>query len=177
MKCAEIRELLSSDYLDGELEGEARGEIVRHLAACAGCRQYEETVRRAAVEPFRNAPRITAPASLWLKVQQGIAHEQERGICATLSRAWRSLRIPAYAAASVAAAVIVAVSFVRAPFTVPGGTRVPSADTEELQAYLQEQLSSLAYHGSNGSGESSNGETAKGSSSAHYGTLVEEYLM
>jgi len=173
MKCTEIRELLASDYLDGELDEGARGEIVRHLDACVGCRQYEETVRRAAVEPFRNAPRDTAPASLWLKVQRGIAHEQERGICAALNRVWRSLRFPAYAAA----AAIVAVFLARAPFTVSGGTHVSSADTEELQAYLQEQLSSFAYHGNNGSGESSNGETANGSASANYGTLVEEYLM
>ncbi|MEI6633027.1 MAG: zf-HC2 domain-containing protein [Chlamydiota bacterium] len=177
MKCTEIRELIASDYLDGEIEGDARGEVARHLEACLGCRQFEGTVRRAAVDPFRGAPRDTAPASLWLKVQRGIAREQERGVCAALTRAWRSLRFPAYAAASAAAAALIAVFLARAPFTVPGGTRAPSADTEELQAYLQEQLSSLASHGNNGPGESSSGETADGSSSANYGTLVEEYLM
>jgi anti-sigma factor RsiW len=177
MKCTEIRELLASDYLDGELGEGARAEVVRHLGACVGCRRYEETVRRAAVEPFRIAPREMAPASIWPRVQRGIAREQERGIRAALSRVWRSLRFPAYAAASAAAAAIVAVFLARAPFTAPGGTRAPSADTEELQAYLQEQLSSLAYHGSNGPGESSNGETVNGLPSANYGTLVEEYLM
>jgi hypothetical protein len=174
MKCTEIRELLASDYLDGELGEGAQGEVAAHLETCAGCRRYAEIVRRAAAEPFRNAARTPAPASLWLKVQRGIAHEQERGIRPVLTRVWRSLRLPAYA---TAAAAIVALFLLRTPFPVPGGTRIPSDDTEELQAYLREQLSILAYNGNNGSGESSNGDTANGSSSANYGTLVEEYLM
>lgn len=177
MKCAEIRELLVSDYLDGELDEAARGEVAGHLEACAGCRQFGEDVRRAAVEPFRDAPRDTAPASLWPRVRQAIEREEGRGAIAALARAWRSLRIPAYAAASAAAAAIIAVFLVRAPITTPVEKVAPAVDAEELHAYLQEQYSILAYNGSNGSDESANGDAADGSSSGSFGTLVEEYLM
>lgn len=176
MKCTEARALLASDYIDGELDGDARGEVVRHLEACVGCRQYEETVRRAAVEPFRNAPRDTAPASLWPKVRRGIQREREGGVRAALCRLRRSFFVPAaaYAAAFAAAAVIAVMFLARAPFTGPGGTRAPSSDSEELHAYIQEQFSILAYQDANGAENFANGN---GAGSANFGTVVEEYLM
>jgi anti-sigma factor RsiW len=179
MKCGEIRGLLAADYIDGELDEGARGEVERHLGACPRCRQFEEAVRRDAINPFRDAQLTAAPASLWHRVRQGIEQERSGGLGAVL-RGWLCMfRIweAAAAAASLAVVILVAMFLLHAPPTATRGTRVPSADTEELQAYLQEQLSSLAYHGNNGSGESSNGETANGSSSANFGTLVEEYLM
>ncbi|MCX6356884.1 MAG: anti-sigma factor [Candidatus Aureabacteria bacterium] len=176
MKCTEARELLASDFLDGELDKDARGEVVKHLDACDGCRRFEEAVRRAAVDPLRNAPRETAPPSLWLKVRLGIEHEQERGVRAALYRVWRSFHVPwtAYAAASATAAVIIAIAVLREPLTVPGSTRASLTDTEGLHEYIEEQFSILAYQDTNGTGNGANGN---GADSVNFGTLLEEYLM
>lgn len=177
MKCGRVREFLAADYLDGELGAEARTEVERHLDACPGCRRFGEEVRRLAVEPLRNTPRLAAPASLWPKVMQAIEREGERGGLAALRRAWRSLRFPAaaYAAASAAAAVIVAVSVFRGPYT-PGVVRTEAVDAEDLRAYLQEQYSALAYNGDSGSSGVAGGDVAD-IAAARFGTLVEEYLM
>lgn len=177
MKCAKARELLAADYIDGEIDEGARGEVERHLAACAACREHADTVRRAAVEPFRDASLERAPESLWAKVRQGIAREEEQGILAALGRAWDSLRGPAFAAASVAAAAVVAVAVFRNPSPAPGRGGAASADSEEIQAYLQEQWAALARDGVNARGGSANGATADGGFAGKYGTLVEEYLM
>lgn len=177
MKCAELRELFITDYLDGELEKDVQGEVARHLETCAGCRRFEEIVRHAAVEPFRGAPRETAPASLWPRVRQAIEDRQERGARAVLACTWRSLRVPALATASAVAVALVALVLVRAPATTPVATVAPGVDAEELHAYIQEQFSALAYNGTNGSEDAANGEEVEGSSPARFGTLVEEYLM
>ncbi len=170
MNCEKARGLLAADYTDGELDAAARAEVERHLEACAKCRLFEEELRRLAVEPLRSATRIAAPASLWPRVLRAIRREEERGVRATLRRAWRVLRLPAtaYTAASAAAAVIVAAAVFRGLYAPPNGSRAAAIDAEELHAYLDEQYSILACESRGGSAES--GE-------AGFGTLVEEYLM
>ena len=170
MNCKKARRLLAADYTDGELDAAARAEVERHIGACAGCGRFGEELRRLAVEPLRNAPRVAAPASLWPRVLGAIQREEERGARAALRRVWRVLRLPsvAYAAASAAAAVIVAATGLRGPLAPPRGSRAAAVDAEELHAYLEEQYSILAYE--------SRSEPAE-SGDAGFGTLVEEYLM
>ncbi len=61
-RCLTLRERFS-EYLDGELEGSARAEILAHLKTCAGCRDEMEEVR-ATIETVRVHGRVAAPQGL-----------------------------------------------------------------------------------------------------------------
>jgi anti-sigma factor RsiW len=45
ISCQELVELVS-DYLDGNLDRRTRRRVRRHLAACDGCTEYVEQMRR-----------------------------------------------------------------------------------------------------------------------------------
>lgn len=180
MKCEEIRGLLAADYIDGELDEGARGEVERHLGACLRCRQFEEAVRRDAIDPFRDAQLTAAPASLWRRVRQGIEQERSGGLGAVL-RGWLCMfRIweAAAAAASLAVVILVAMFLLHAPPTATRGTRVSSADAEGVHDYLREQLPALSDPGDNGTGDRDDQDAEYGVMAAvDFGTVVEEYLM
>jgi len=170
MDCREVRDLLLTDYADGELDGATRGAVERHAAMCPACRRFAEQVRAVAVAPLRGAGVCDAPPSLRGKVMRAIEAERRRS-----ERSWRvlrwgwlpTLRRPVYAVAA-AAAVLVAVFLARSS---PLGRRTaPAAGGGDLlYAYLVEQSSALASPNGNGTGN--------GGDSATFGTVVEEYLM
>jgi anti-sigma factor RsiW len=177
MKCAAVRALLASDYVDGELDPRARAGVDRHLDACGGCTAYAEAVRRDAVEPFRGAPLERAPEAVWAGVRREIARGEGRGIAAALGRAWGSLRAPACAAASVAAAAAVALLVFRPGPPAPKNGGAQFADSEEIQAYFQEQWANLARNDGGAQDLPGDPAAADGRSQGGYGTLVEKYLI
>lgn len=183
MRCRAVRKVLAADYCDGEIEGAAREDIERHLGGCAACRAHWLALRRAAVEPFRDAPPLAAPAPLWERVRERIGGGEAMALPAHPVHGRRlPFRLPgfAYAAASAAAAVLIAAFLIRQPLAARGGARTPPVnESEELHEYLQEQLALLASDGNGipGSGEKTNGEDGSRPASSSYGTIVEEYLM
>lgn len=181
MNCRRMRELIATDYTDGELDEGARQGVMAHLDVCTGCRQFEEAVRRAAVAPFRDVPLSSAPASVWHKVMRGIERESDGGIRAALRDGWESLirvRRVAYAAASAVAVVIIAMFLVHVPSAPPRPIMVSSVDTEGVDDYLREQFTSLSGYAGEDNGSSANGESGSaGITSVNFGTVVEEYLM
>ena len=50
MNCEKIKNLLM-EYIDGELDRALEKEIKGHLAACDKCRQAEEALMNAVIEP------------------------------------------------------------------------------------------------------------------------------
>jgi hypothetical protein len=62
MDCQRARELFS-DHLEGGLHEILRGELDRHLASCAACRELREAVGEV-VEALRAFPELDAPAGL-----------------------------------------------------------------------------------------------------------------
>jgi len=181
MKCEEMRELLTADYIDGELDEGARGDVVKHLETCTRCRQFEEAVRRAAVEPFRHAPLSSAPASVWHQVARGLDQERGGGVRAALRHGWEqffTIRKVVYAAASLAVVILIAVILVRVPSTAGRGARLSSGDVEGVHDYMQEQFLALEYRGNNGAGSPVDGDTDyDGIVSVNFSTIVEEYLI
>jgi anti-sigma factor RsiW len=181
MKCENVRDLLTTDYIDGELDEGARKEVVSHLESCARCRQFEEAVQRAAVAPFRGIQICSAPASLWHRVRRGIEQECEGGLRAAMWSVWKMLvhsRRAVFAGASLAAVIIIAVFLARVPSPISSGTRLSSSDSVEVNDYVWEQFLALSYEGNNETEiPAANGTDHSGTTSENFGTVIEQYLL
>ncbi|MFH1368636.1 MAG: zf-HC2 domain-containing protein [Elusimicrobiota bacterium] len=72
MKCSEARELLITDFLDNEISPESERQLAEHLASCQSCKEYEQTLIKTAVEPFKAVKRESPPSYIWQNIQNGI---------------------------------------------------------------------------------------------------------
>ena len=72
MKCEYVKELILTDYLDGQLGKEQRTQIEKHLTICMDCKEYELLTRTAVVEPFNNLERHNPPEAAWHKIREQI---------------------------------------------------------------------------------------------------------
>jgi len=72
MKCEYVKELILTDYLDGQLGKEQRTQIEKHLTICRDCKEYELLTRTAVVEPFNNPERHNPPEAAWHKIREQI---------------------------------------------------------------------------------------------------------
>ncbi len=75
MKCEYVKELILTDYLDGQLGKEQKAQIEKHLTICKGCKEYELLTRTAVVEPFNNLKRHNPPEAAWHKIREQIEEE------------------------------------------------------------------------------------------------------
>ena len=152
MNCKKVKELLMTDYVDGELRPDIRSKIKEHLAGCSDCRTLEEALQRKAVEPFRNAQKVQAPDIVWEGVKEAIAVPERAPVFI--------IRRPAFSLAAVAALIFLTIIFAR-PFFISHGP---------VTEYVQEQAEFFAYldTGANGFMD----EEDRG-----LGTSIEEYFL
>ncbi len=75
MKCEYVKELILTDYLDGQLEKGQKAQIEKHLTICKNCREYELITRAAVVEPFNNLEKQSPPEATWDKIREQIEEE------------------------------------------------------------------------------------------------------
>ncbi len=102
--CEKIRDLLS-EYLDGELDERAAGEIRSHLASCESCRGELERLHRVSAA-VKALPKVPAPKGFARRVAVRLAAEASPRVSAarrrpSAARVW----IPAAAAALLALSV------------------------------------------------------------------------
>ena len=77
MKCEQIQELLLTDYLDGQLDGNGLKSIEEHLSDCPGCREFLAAARKITVEPFSSSKKVfLSPEDVWQKIKQQIGRER-----------------------------------------------------------------------------------------------------
>lgn len=133
MNCEEIREMLLTDYIDGELDADAALVVKRHLASCGSCRAFEASVREAAVEPFKEAPVVAPPAHIWKGIENAIGRETPARRPFAFPR---SVFVAATVAMLIVAAAVVA--------------RIRYAEQRDLGLYVAEEMLSLSSLGENG---------------------------
>ena len=111
MRCKKIRELLSADYLDHEVNQKTRQDIERHLASCPHCRSL--AVRLQAQRRLLQENKLEpAPDRVWLNIRDSIItqrfNEKEkarRGIPEWLKdKYWK--RKPVFALASTLTVIL-----------------------------------------------------------------------
>jgi anti-sigma factor RsiW len=73
MRCEEIRSLLMTDYIDGQLDPGKETRVKEHLAGCSACRAFEESVRAITVTPFKEAKLVSPPERVWREIERRIA--------------------------------------------------------------------------------------------------------
>ncbi len=121
MDCKKIQELIITDYLDNEASAAVREEVRAHLSSCAGCREFEQAVRRLTSEPFRKIKRQEPPVEIWQRIQDSLEQKQEKepraflaGLLDLLSSRVR-FRKPVFALSSAIAVAIMVIFLVQAP--------------------------------------------------------------
>ena len=91
MKCSKYRDIIITDYVDGELDEREKQEIDRHLQDCAACRAFAAAVSAVTLETLRKATPEEPPAFLWTRIQSRLEQEPARSgikwlnVLATLS--------------------------------------------------------------------------------------------
>ena len=76
MDCRMIRELILTDYLDGELDLGRRKVLESHLQGCRACAEFARKAQAGVVEPFKSAKQQpVAQEYLWHKIKMIIEKE------------------------------------------------------------------------------------------------------
>ncbi|MBF0484783.1 MAG: zf-HC2 domain-containing protein [Candidatus Omnitrophica bacterium] len=78
MKCEDMRNLLLTDYLDGELDAERRFQVEVHLKSCYQCKDFFAEVKTQIKNPLDNYEVKKVPDSIWLNIKERIEEQQAR---------------------------------------------------------------------------------------------------
>ena len=78
MKCTKYRDIIITDYVDGELDEREKQEIDRHLQDCAACRAFTAAVSAVTIEPLRKTIPEEPPAFLWTRIQSRLEQGRHR---------------------------------------------------------------------------------------------------
>jgi predicted anti-sigma-YlaC factor YlaD len=106
-----MRELLRSDYLDGEISRNEQQYIEEHLAQCLECRRLEKELQAQRML-FQKAKRQRAPERVWQSIRDVIIEErinQESSVNRGVLRRLRDLILtpkPLFVLASAVTAII-----------------------------------------------------------------------
>lgn len=74
-KCEQIKELILTDYLDGELDKNTVDGIESHLLDCGDCRAFFKEVKNNTTLPFQKVLRQPVPVELWSAIKENIENE------------------------------------------------------------------------------------------------------
>ena len=76
--CKRYKELLLTDYIDGEIDTEIRKDIDNHLIICSSCRQFKEDVVEKAINVFNEVSREKVPEGLWSSIKEKMTQKRFR---------------------------------------------------------------------------------------------------
>lgn len=117
MDCERARDLILTDWADGELAVAESSALMRHLGACAACRALADRVTAETVVPLQRAPGRQPDPALWSRVQAGIRRENREqadgvpfGVGAWLAAGHRAVSLlfrPALAGLAVGACLVI----------------------------------------------------------------------
>ena len=134
MKCENVKELILTDYLDGQLGKEQKSQIEKHLTICKGCKEYEFLTRTAAVEPFDNLEKHSPPEETWNKIREQIEeerplHEPANSFADLILRIKSFLHIPkpAFVVTSILVLLLVGITVIKLK---PDDQKVVQVDPE-----------------------------------------------
>lgn len=76
-KCDHIKDLILTDYIDGELDKNAAQVLESHLLDCVDCRAFFKEVKNNVGAPFQQISPEPVPAGLWDAIKEGIEYESQ----------------------------------------------------------------------------------------------------
>jgi anti-sigma factor RsiW len=101
MTCQELDERLD-DFVDGRLGETESAEVQAHLAACAGCRERAQQLRRLLAHAAALPRGIAPPEDLWPGIRERI---ERRSAFTGFWTSWQPVALAAAAAAAAALSV------------------------------------------------------------------------
>lgn len=113
MDCKQIQEMLTSDYLDNELDPTTREQVDRHLEKCPTCRKISENLA-AITLPLHQARKQNVPQDVWPRIQTEL--RRQHSLAARPKTVFQNnileffIMQPAFAAAAAAAAILILIS-------------------------------------------------------------------
>ena len=75
-KCDHFKDVILTDYIDGELDKNSLRDAENHLLECGDCRSFLKVVKDSTRLPLRQAL-SEPPAYLWDAIRQGIELEKQ----------------------------------------------------------------------------------------------------
>ena len=139
MNCKRIKELITTGYIDGEINVELQKEVEQHLNTCSQCRHFEQVLRQTAIEPFKNVEEVKPPQSVWNKIKETIAKEKRA------KELPLGLRDRIHAIFSVGKPVFAVVTVITVILMTMVFTRLPFNSQKVVSGYLEEQAEFLGY--------------------------------
>ncbi len=76
-KCEHFKDLILTDYLDGELDKNLAESLESHLLDCGDCRAFFKDVKNNASLPFQKVSQQPVPAELWSAIKQKIENQDQ----------------------------------------------------------------------------------------------------
>ena len=165
MNCKKSRELIITDYLDGEMGEKEKACIEEHMAGCPECRKFYTSSKKAAVEPFLSAKPANPPEYVWRRIRETILSEKEakRSFWPDIfERVKTFICIPRPVLAIVSVVILVITIGTMARFISGGGMQANMAAPEQFDYF--NYLTSSSANSSTGNG-------------AGLGTAIEQYFM
>jgi len=74
-KCEPFKDLILTDFIDGQMDRDSAKRLESHLQGCDDCRAFLNEVKVNAVLPFAKASHQPVPAELWDRIKADIENE------------------------------------------------------------------------------------------------------
>ncbi len=165
MNCETVREWILTDYLDGQISQEQKEQLEMHLAGCSRCRDLETIARKAVIEPFNAAERVSPPETLWHQIKEQIEQGQEQAAGPLVDFMVRirnafHMRKPALAVVTMMVILLIAVMLLKTPANHQGMVSLNLEEQIEYMAGLVKGSNHVSMDQDEG-----------------YGTSMEEYFL
>ena len=76
-KCEHFKDLILTDYIDGELDKNSALSLEDHLSGCGECRVFLKEVKDNAAMPLKRTLQEPVPAVLWEGIKQNIENKNQ----------------------------------------------------------------------------------------------------
>ena len=144
MKCDQCKELILTDYIDGQIAAEQKKSLEEHLQTCASCHEYAQKVMAELVVPFNDLERVEPPAALWENIKAELAEEPEEmapeGIFAYLSAIWQQVQMPVLILSAIV--IVIGVSILTLN---QQNNALPVARNQQLISQMATKIESTGY--------------------------------
>ncbi len=152
--CKEFKDIILTDYIDGELDGKVKDQIEGHLRVCSQCREFADEVKAQLITPFQQTLRANVPEKLWRSIEESIVKENEQVHPAVnwIDRLVQSLTFP-----RLAPVVLSFILFISAGLWLLNsrqGSQVAGSDPGEYVADVLDSVNDLAQTDTNSFGTS-----------------------
>ncbi|MCK4532277.1 zf-HC2 domain-containing protein [bacterium] len=165
MNCEEIKQLLMTDYIDGEINKELKEEVEKHLDLCDDCRQLKQNLQGISGDLFKKIEQTKVSDLVWARIENSVSKEkkQSKGILAGLMNYLQPdffIRKPVFSTTLILAGVFLAIIFTKGSFN----------NRKTANSYLKEQVEVFVYLDADGTEflETEN---------IDFGTGIEEYFL